>query len=54
MEKLDLYIVLSFLLLFIIVVITLIKIHNFMPVYNTCLDDFDIITKCKCIPWING
>lgn len=54
MDKLNFYLLLSFILLFILVAITLYKIDNFMTVYDTCKDDFAVITKCRCIPWPNG
>lgn len=45
------YVILSFLILLVVLVITMSNITSLMEVLETCVDDFAIIERCKCAPW---
>jgi len=47
-------ILIAFLCLVIIMGFTLIRIYNFMPVVQTCQDEFALIDKCGCVPCNSG
>jgi hypothetical protein len=51
MEIKDSHIILMFVALTLIVGLTLIQIYTFMPVIDSCEDDFAVIEKCHCLPW---
>jgi hypothetical protein len=46
----DLLLLGLFVVLLIVMGLVLYQIHNFMPILQTCNDDFDIINKCHCLP----
>ena len=46
----DIIIIILFLILIITMGFVLHQINDFMPILDTCLDDFEIINKCKCLP----
>jgi len=54
MELKDKYLLVIFILLLVVLGLALYEIYNFMPVFDSCKDDFKIIEKCKCIPWENS
>lgn len=54
MEVKDKWLMVTFFVLVIVIITTLININSFMPVIATCDDDFAVIDKCGCIPWNNS
>lgn len=45
------YLILSTIILFLVLILTMKNINTFMEVLTTCVDDFAIIEKCGCVPW---
>lgn len=56
MEKNDWLILLFGFFIFLSLCLVLIKINTFMPVVESCEDDFSMIEKCGCVPcsWKNA
>jgi hypothetical protein len=50
MERVDFVVMSLFLIILLVLTVTLVKIHNFMPLLKTCDDDFATIEKCGCVP----
>lgn len=50
MEREDLYIILLFFIIIFVVFLSNHQIKKFIPILETCNDDFNMINKCGCIP----
>jgi hypothetical protein len=51
MEKVELCIFILFFLIIGSLALTLFQINRFMPILDTCKDDFAVINKCGCVPY---
>lgn len=47
----DRWVIISFIILLLVLWLAMWEISNFMPILETCSDEFAIIEKCGCIPW---
>jgi len=50
MEKIDIWIIVLFILVIASIGLSLYEINKFMPILKTCDDDFTMINKCHCVP----
>ena len=44
------HLVIVFIILVIVMGYTMVSINNFMPLVESCSDDFAVINKCGCFP----
>lgn len=54
MEIKSSYIFILFIIVVVLLGVSLYKINLFMPILESCDDDFEIIDKCNCVPWTSS